>query len=96
MNKYLEFRKILNACSFGVLILLAIALLVHRLNVLPANINSIIEAGAAIVGYAVCAINGALFAITKGKMWIWITYAIAMLLVLILAFLNISSPVVVK
>ena len=37
MNKQLEFRKILNACSFGTLVLIAIVLLVTYLILLPKN-----------------------------------------------------------
>ena len=54
MNKQLEFRKILNACSFGALVLIAIILLVNRLNVLPPEINGLLIPGAALLSFIVC------------------------------------------
>ncbi len=94
MNKQLEFRKILNACSFGTVVLIAIALLVHRLNVFPANINAVLYSVAALLGYIVCGASGAMFAITKRKTWVWIVYGLAMMFILILVIMNISTPAV--
>lgn len=94
MNKQLEVRKILNVCSFGAIVLIAVCLLVHRLNVLPANINSVLYSVAALLGYLVCGASGAMYAISKRKTWVWIMYGLAAMFVLILVILNISTPVV--
>lgn len=94
MNKQLEFRKVLNTCSFGAVVLIAVVLLVHRLNILPVESNGVLVYIASLLGFVVCGASGALYAITKRKTWVWITYGVAMMFVLILTILNIVKPVV--
>ena len=94
MNKQLEFRKILNACSFGALVLIAIILLVNRLNVLPPEINGLLIPGAALLGFIVCGASATMFVVTKRKAGFWIVFGVALMFVLILTILNLVKPVV--
>ncbi len=92
MGRQIEFRKIINACGFVALTLIAISLLLQKMNVFL-EILKIVSEITSILAYIITGLCGYLFAVTQRKVWIWVTFAVSATIIAVFVVVKIAGMV---